>query len=100
MTEIADGRVAAFVCAWSSLKSAGEIRSRVTKKDAHAPLPDVYWAMAAEATAFAHLARTDMPTGIDACALITQLEIAKQVTMQTIADAFGVKLDDVEKASE
>lgn len=102
MTEIpGDGRVAAFVCAWNALQSAGDIRNQVAKQQQRqrredAPLPDVYWAAVAEAAVFADLARVDMPTGIAACALISQVETAKQVALDTIASALGVDLSKIE----
>lgn len=97
MTDIGDGRVAAFVCAWNALQSAGDIRNQVAKNQhADAPLPDVYWAAVAEAAVFADLARVDMPTGIAACALISQVETAKQVALDTIASALGVDLSKIE----
>ena len=101
MTDTGDGRVAAFVCAWNALQSAGDIRNQVNKMAAKkqlpdASLPDVYWAAVAEAAVFADLARADMPTGITACAVLSQVETAKQTAIDTIASMLGVDLSKSE----
>ena len=63
-------------------------------------MPDVYWAMVAEATAYADLARVDMATGVSGCAVINQVKAVEEAAMQTMADALGVKLDEAKKAGE
>lgn len=97
MTEIpGDGRVAAFVCAWNALQSAGDIRNQVAERQGgDAPLPDVYWAAVAEAAVFADLARADMHTGITA-ALSSQVETAKHAAFEFIATTLGVDLSKSE----
>lgn len=92
-----DERVAAFMCAWGLLQSAARIRSKVTEKDGHAPLPDLYWACVAEATAFADLARADMPTGVQASALRLQYEAARETAWERFRDALGLDADEVQR---
>lgn len=89
MTEIPDGRVAAWVCAWDNLRAAREFSAEHNRERPGVPLPEPYWAAIAEAAVFAEMARTDIAVGVAAGTLIDDREVARQRADDFIAEVFA-----------
>lgn len=90
MTDMIDGRVAAWICAWNAIQDAQKLKQppkgpRVQPE----PLPESYWSAMTEAAILANLACADTATGLAAGTMINAVETAKQAALDMIGDLLG-----------